>query len=38
VKTADGTVETMKFSEKTTFHGLKDAGRELISPARKAAM
>jgi hypothetical protein len=27
VKTADGTVETMKFSEKTTVHGLKDAGK-----------
>ena len=27
VKTADGTVETMKFSEKTTVHGLKDAAK-----------
>jgi hypothetical protein len=27
VKTADGTVETVKFSEKTTVHGLKDAGK-----------
>ena len=27
VKTADGTVETMKFTEKTTVHGLKDAGK-----------
>ena len=25
VKTADGTVETAKFTEKTTVHGLKDA-------------
>jgi hypothetical protein len=25
VKTADGTVETVKFTEKTTVHGLKDA-------------
>jgi hypothetical protein len=27
VKTADGTVETVKFTEKTTVHGLKDAGK-----------
>lgn len=27
VKTADGTVETMKFTEKTTVQGLKDAGK-----------
>src|SRR5216684_8118716 len=25
VKTADGTVETVKFTDKTTVHGLKDA-------------
>lgn len=25
IKTADGTVETVKFTEKTTVHGLKDA-------------
>ena len=29
VKTADGTVETMKFSEKTTVHGLKGKGADL---------
>src|SRR6266849_1519093 len=27
VKTADGTVETVKFTEKTTVHGLKDAAK-----------
>jgi hypothetical protein len=27
VKTADGTVETVKFTEQTTVHGLKDAGK-----------
>jgi hypothetical protein len=27
VKTADGTVETLKFTEKTTVHGLKDAAK-----------
>jgi len=27
VKTADGTVETVKFTEKTTVQGLKDAGK-----------
>jgi hypothetical protein len=27
VKTADGTVETVKFTDKTTVHGLKDAGK-----------
>lgn len=27
VKTADGTVETVKFSEKTSVHGLKDAAK-----------
>lgn len=27
VKTADGTVETVKFTETTTVHGLKDAGK-----------
>ena len=27
VKTADGTVETVKFTEKTTIHGLKDASK-----------
>lgn len=27
VKTADGTVETVKFTEKTTVHGLKDASK-----------
>lgn len=27
VKTTDGTVETVKFTEKTTVHGLKDAGK-----------
>lgn len=27
VKTADGSVETVKFTEKTTVHGLKDAGK-----------
>ena len=32
VKTADGAVETMKFTDKTTV-----PERELISPARKAA-
>ncbi len=32
VKTADGTVETVKFTEKTTVHGLKDAakGADLV--------
>jgi hypothetical protein len=32
VKTADGTVETAKFTEKTTVHGLKDAakGADLV--------
>src|SRR5216684_1414370 len=29
VKTADGTVETVKFSEKTTVHGLKDTGKTV---------
>jgi hypothetical protein len=27
VKTADGTVETVKFTDKTTVHGLKDAAK-----------
>jgi len=27
VKTADGTVETVKFTDRTTVHGLKDAGK-----------
>ncbi len=27
VKTADGTVETVKFTEKTAVHGLKDAAK-----------
>jgi hypothetical protein len=27
VKTANGTVETVKFTDKTTVHGLKDAGK-----------
>jgi hypothetical protein len=27
VKTADGTVQTVKFTERTTVHGLKDAGK-----------
>jgi hypothetical protein len=27
VKTADGTVETVKFTDTTTVHGLKDAGK-----------
>ena len=27
VKTADGTVETVKFTDKTAVHGLKDAGK-----------
>src|SRR5205807_7582280 len=27
VKTADGTVETVKFTEKTTVHGLKDGAK-----------
>src|SRR5258708_39163809 len=27
VKTADGTVETVKFTDKTTVQGLKDAGK-----------
>ena len=27
VMTADGTVETVKFTEKTTVHGLKDAAK-----------
>jgi len=32
VKTADGTVETVKFTEKTTVHGLKDGakGADLV--------
>src|ERR1700739_1278919 len=32
VKTADGTVETVKFTEKTTVHGLKDGakGTDLV--------
>src|SRR5260370_26559046 len=32
VKTADGTVETAKFTEKTTVHGLKDGakGADLV--------
>jgi hypothetical protein len=32
VKTADGTVETVKFTEKTTVHGLKDTakGADLV--------
>jgi len=32
VKTADGTVETVKFTDKTTVHGLKDAakGADLV--------
>jgi hypothetical protein len=32
VKTADGTVETVKFTEKTTVHGLKDSakGADLV--------
>ena len=32
VKTAEGTVETVKFTEKTTVHGLKDAakGADLV--------
>src|SRR5260370_36653104 len=32
VKTADGTVETLKFTEKTTVHGPKDApnGADLV--------
>jgi hypothetical protein len=38
VKTADGTVETVKFTETTSVHGLKDAEKELTSPAKKAAM
>jgi Cu/Ag efflux protein CusF len=27
LKTADGTVETVKFTDKTTVHGLKDAAK-----------
>jgi hypothetical protein len=27
VKTADGTVQTVKFTDRTTVHGLKDAGK-----------
>src|SRR5258708_4381480 len=32
VKTADGSVETVKFTDKTTVHGLKDAakGADLV--------
>ena len=32
VKTADGTVETVKFTDKTTVHGLKDAVIRVSGP------
>src|SRR6266566_1769503 len=37
VKTADGTVETVKFTEKTTVHGLKDAAKGTKTVAVKTA-
>ena len=38
VKTVDGTVETVKFTDKTTVHGLKDAAKGADLAGKRAAM
>jgi uncharacterized cupredoxin-like copper-binding protein len=37
VKTADGTIETIKFTEKTTVRGLKDAGKAVDFVGREGS-
>ena len=38
VKTVDGAVETVKFTDKTTVHGLKDAAKGADLAGKRAAM